>query len=276
MTRLTTSAIPAVRVGRGRTRMRRVLSALVPLWLPIALIAVWWIASENSTSPFFPPLSDILVETWNQWVVFGAWTNAVSSLRNLLIGYLFGTLIGIIGGSLLWRLRLLRTAANPLIYFLYVLPAPALLPAMIAIFGIGDLRQVALIALGSIWPTLLNTLDGMRGIDTVKFDTAKALRLGGVRTFRKLVLPGAAPQIAAGLRASLTVAIVLMVVSEMVAARSGIGFFILQSQAEFAIKKMWTGILVLALIGTVLNYLFVFAERRVLRWYYRSRALGTS
>ena len=276
MSRLTTSAVPAVRVHRGRSRARRVLSALVPFWLPVALIAGWWIASENSTSPFFPPLSDILVETWNQWVVFGAWTNAVSSLRNLLIGYLFGTLIGIVGGSLLWRLRLLRTAANPLIYFLYVLPAPALLPAMIAIFGIGDLRQVALIALGSIWPTLLNTLDGMRGIDTVKFDTAKALRLGGARTFRKLVLPGAAPQIAAGLRASLTVAIVLMVVSEMVAARSGIGFFILQSQAEFAIKKMWTGILVLALIGTILNYLFVFAERRALRWYYRSRALGTS
>jgi sulfonate transport system permease protein len=276
MTRLTTSAVPATRVRRGGSAGRRALSMLVPLWLPLALIAVWWIASENSTSPFFPPLSDILVETWNQWVVFGAWSNAVVSVRNLLIGYLVGTLIGMVGGSLLWRLRYLRVAANPVIYFLYVLPAPALLPAMIAIFGIGDMRQVALIALGSIWPTLLNTLDGMRGIDTVKFDTAKALRLGGARTFWKLVLPGAAPQIAAGLRASLNVAIVLMVVSEMVAARSGVGFFILQAQAEFAIKKMWTGILVLALLGTVLNYLFMFAERRVLRWYYRSRALGTS
>jgi ABC-type nitrate/sulfonate/bicarbonate transport system permease component len=173
-------------------------------------------------------------------------------------------------------LRYLRVAMNPIIYFLYVLPAPALLPAMIAIFGIGDMRQVALIALGAIWPTLLNTLDGMRGVDTVKFDTAKALRLGGWRTYFRLVLPGAGPQIAAGLRASLTVAIVLMVVSEMVAANSGIGFFILQAQAEFAIKKMWTGILVLALIGTVLNYLFVFIERRALRWYYRSRALGSS
>jgi sulfonate transport system permease protein len=276
VTRLTTSAVPSIAVRRSGSAARRALSALVPLWLPLALVAVWWIASENSTSPFFPPLSDILVETWNQWVVFGGWTNAASSLRNLLIGYLFGTLIGIVGGSLLWRLRYLRVAANPLIYFLYVLPAPALLPAMIAIFGIGDMRQVALIALGSIWPTLLNTLDGMRGIDTVKFDTAKALRLGGARTFRKLVLPGAAPQIAAGLRSSLHVAIVLMVVSEMVAARSGIGFFILHAQAEFAVKKMWTGILVLALIGTVLNYLFMFAERRVLRWYYRSRALGAS
>jgi ABC-type nitrate/sulfonate/bicarbonate transport system permease component len=276
MTRMTTSVVPTVRPRRTNSGLRRLGQVLTPLWLPVLLIAIWWFATATSTSPFFPPLGDILVDTWNQWIVFGAWTNAVVSLRNLFFGYVLGTLIGIIGGSLLWRLRYLRVAMNPIIYFLYVLPAPALLPAMIAIFGIGDMRQIALIALGAIWPTLLNTLDGMRGVDTVKFDTAKALRLGGWRTYFRLVLPGAGPQIAAGLRASLTVAIVLMVVSEMVAANSGIGFFILQAQAEFAIKKMWTGILVLALIGTVLNYLFVFIERRALRWYYRSRALGSS
>ncbi|MGK3951618.1 ABC transporter permease [Microbacterium sp. I2] len=276
MTRVTTSLVPTVRARGSSTGMRRVGAVLTSLWLPVLLVAIWWFVTANSSSPFFPPLGDILVETWNQWVVLGAWTNAVVSLRNLFIGYLFGVLIGIVGGSLLWRLRYLRISVNPIIYFLYVLPAPALLPAMIAIFGIGDMRQIALIALGSIWPTLLNTLDGMRGIDTVKFDTARGLRLGGWRTYTRLVLPGASPQIAAGMRASLTVGIVLMVVSEMVAANSGIGFFILQAQAEFAIKKMWTGILVLALIGTALNYLFVFVERRVLRWYYRSRALGSS
>lgn len=276
MTRVTTSLVPTVRARGSSAGMRRVGAVLTSLWLPVLLVAIWWFVTANSSSPFLPPLGDILVETWNQWVVLGAWTNAVVSLRNLFIGYLFGVLIGIVGGSLLWRLRYLRISVNPIIYFLYVLPAPALLPAMIAIFGIGDMRQIALIALGSIWPTLLNTLDGMRGIDTVKFDTARGLRLGGWRTYTRLVLPGASPQIAAGMRASLTVGIVLMVVSEMVAANSGIGFFILQAQAEFAIKKMWTGILVLALIGTALNYLFVFVERRVLRWYYRSRALGSS
>jgi ABC-type nitrate/sulfonate/bicarbonate transport system permease component len=278
MSRLTTIVVPTQRIearasSDARQRLGRILTAL---WLPVLLLVLWWVGSANSTSPFFPPLADILVETWNQWVVFGAWPNAVSSLQNLFFGYVLGVSIGIIGGSLLWRYEHLRVATNPIVYFLYVLPAPALLPAMIAIFGIGDMRQIALIALGSIWPTLLNTLDGMRGIDTVKFDTAHALRLGGWRTYFTLVLPGAAPQIAAGLRASLTVGIILVVVSEMVAAQSGIGYFILQSQAEFAIKKMWTGILVLALIGTVLNYLFMFVERIVLRWYYRSRALGGS
>lgn len=274
MTRLSTNAVPTLHRRERATPLDTVARVGVAIWLPAALIVLWWILSASSTSPFFPPLSGILQETWNQWVVFGAWTNAVSSLRNLFIGYLIGVVIGIVGGSLLWRLRYLRIAVNPLIYFLYVLPAPALLPAMIAIFGIGDARQVALIALGSIWPTLLNTLDGMRGIDVVKFDTAKALRLSGWRTYFSVVFPGAAPQIAAGLRASLTVGIILMVVSEMVAARSGIGYFILQSQAEFAIRKMWTGIVVLALIGTLLNYLFVLIERFALRWYYRSRALN--
>ena len=276
MSRLTTSVISTVGRRRASKPLQRVARVATVLWLPVLLLLMWWIATSASTSPFFPPLSRILAETWNQWVVFGAWTNAVSSLRNLLIGYLVGISIGVVVGSLLWRLRYLRTAVNPLIYFLYVLPAPALLPALIAIFGIGEMRQVALIALGSIWPTLLNTLDGMRGIDTVKFDTAKALRLNSRRTYFSLVLPGAAPQIAAGMRASLTVGIILMVVSEMVAARSGIGYFILQSQAEFAITKMWTGIVVLALIGTLLNFLFVLIERLVLRWYFRSRALGGS
>lgn len=277
MSRMSTSLIPAARKrGAAGSPMRAVGRTATALWLPLALLALWWAVSASSTSPFFPPLPTILSETWNQWVVHGAWTNAVSSLRNLAFGYVAGTLIGIVGGSLLWRLRLLRVAANPLIYFLYVLPSPALLPAMIAIFGIGEMRQIALIALGAIWPTLLNTLDGMRGIETIKFDTARALRLGGWRTYIRLVLPGAAPQMAAGMRASLTVAIVLMVVSEMVAAQAGIGYFILQAQAEFAITKMWTGILVLAVIGTLLNYLFVFVERLALRWYYRSRALGGS
>jgi ABC-type nitrate/sulfonate/bicarbonate transport system permease component len=260
----------------GSTGVHGVNRAINVLWLPVLLFVLWWVATARSTSPFFPPLQDILSATWTQWVVFNGWPNFSSSIVNLLIGYVCGCGIGLIGGSILWRLRRLRTATSPLVYFLYVLPAPALLPAMMAIFGVSDMRKIALIAFGATWPTLLNTLDGMRGIDIVKFDTARALRLGGWRQYFTLVLPGAAPQITAGLRASLSVSIILVVVSEMVAARSGIGYFILQSQAQFAVTNMWTGIVVLAILGVVLNYLFMFGERVVLRWYYRSRSLGAS
>ena len=145
---------------------------------------------------------------------------------------------------------------------------------MIALFGLGEERQMALIAFGAVWPALLNTLDGMRGIDQIKFDTARAMGFGSLRTVCLVVLPGASPQIVAGLRAGLQVSIILMVVSEMIAAEEGVGYFILQAQTVFAITTMWTGILVLAVIGTVLNYAFVAVERRALAWHYGSRRIG--
>ncbi|MBM9468130.1 ABC transporter permease [Nakamurella leprariae] len=264
---------PGRRRRSGGGTAKRVL---VAVWLPIVLLALWWVLSASSTSPFFPPLSKILGEWWDQWIVGDAKGQLVSSLRNLVFGYLAGSLIGATFGTLLWRFAAARRVTNPIIYFLYVLPAPALLPAMIALFGIGEMRQIALISFGAIWPTLLNTLDGMRGIDQVKFDAAKAMRLSPTRTLFSLVLPAAAPQMAAGLRASLQVSIILMVVTEMVAAREGIGYFILQAQTVFAVTKMWTGILTLVIIGMVANFLFVAIERRALAWYHRSRAPGNS
>jgi len=275
MTTQSRSVTGVIRTGRSprshfmSTPLARILLAV---WLPVVLLVVWWFASAKSTVPQFPPLQRILQGVWEQWVLGGAWVNILSSGWRLLVGYALGCLIGVVAGSLLWRFVGLRRTTNPIVYFLYVLPAPALLPALIALFGIGPARQIALIAFGALWPTLLNTLDGMRGIDAVKFDTAKALRLGGWRTYRRVVLPAAMPQIFAGLRGSLTVSIILMVVSEMVASNSGIGYYILQAQAAFATRNVWAGIIVLALLGLVLNGLFVLVERGVLRWYYRSRA----
>lgn len=263
------------RARAGQNRWRNVLLAV---WVPIVGLLLWYVLSLNSQSPFFPPLKVILIEWWNDFIIGDSASGNASlqilpSLRNLAIGYIAGILIGYIAGVILYRLPWVRRATNPLVYFLYVLPAPALLPAMIAIFGIGDMRQIALISFGAIWPTLLNTLDGMRSIDQVKFDNARAMRFSSLRTLMTVVIPGSGPQAAAGLRASLQVSIILMVIAEMVAANTGLGYFILNAQTQFAIVTMWAGIFTLAIIGTVLNYIFVGVEHVVLRWYYRSRAV---
>lgn len=258
------------RANSTQTRWRNLLLAV---WVPIVGLVLWYVLSLNSQSPFFPPLKAILIEWWDDFITGDASLQVLPSLRNLLFGYIAGILIGYIAGAILSRLPWVRKAANPLVYFLYVLPAPALLPAMIAIFGLGDMRQIALISFGAVWPTLLNTLDGMRSIDQVKFDNARAMRFSPLRTLFAVVIPGSGPQAAAGLRASLQVSIILMVVAEMVASNSGLGYFILNAQTQFAIVTMWAGIFTLAIIGTVLNYIFVGLERYVLRWYYRSRAV---
>jgi ABC-type nitrate/sulfonate/bicarbonate transport system permease component len=243
------------------------------LWFFAALIALWWLLSAGSTSPYFPPLSDIVHRLVDLWITGEAKRELVPSLEHFAIGYLLAGAIGVVGGALLWRFRRVDNAISPLLYFIYVIPAAAVLPAIVAVMGIGAQMKVTVIVLAALWPALLNTVDGMRGVDPVQLDTAQVLHMSPLRTVRSVVLPAALPQIMAGLRNSLQIAIIMMVVSELIASTSGIGFFILDAQQRFAITDMWTGIIVLAIIGSALTLVFVAVERVVLGWYIGARAV---
>jgi sulfonate transport system permease protein len=249
--------------GRAATRV----------WLFVVLFLVWWFWSSGSKSLYFPPLSQILKALWTQWVTGPARAELGSSLEHLVVGYLIAAVVGIGIGALLWSLRYLRDATSPYLYFLYVLPAPVLVPAAMTLFGIGFTMKVVLIAFAAVWPTLLNTLDGMRGVDEVKLDTARVLGVSPAGRVFRVVLPAAAPQIVAGLRNSLQVAIILMVVSEWEASTDGIGYYLVNAQQSFDYVGMWSGIIVLAIIGIIANLLFVVAENRALHWHYGARAV---
>ena len=260
------------RVSPGLPGFRLAGRAATRVWLFVVLFGVWWFWSAGSKSLYFPPLSQILKSVWDQWVTGPARADLATSLEHLLVGYAIAALVGIGVGALLWSMRYLRDATSPYLYFLYVLPAPVLVPAAMTLFGIGFTMKVVLIAFAAVWPTLLNTLDGMSGVDQVKLDTARVLGVSPAGRVLRVVLPAAAPQIVAGLRNSLQVAIILMVVSEWQASSDGIGFYISNAQQSFDYVGMWSGIIVLALIGTVANLLFVAAENRVLHWHYGARA----
>jgi sulfonate transport system permease protein len=253
--------------------LRPIGRALTRVWLFAVLFLVWWFWSAGSKSLYFPPLSSILKAVWDQWVTGPARAELSSSLEHLLVGYAIAVVAGIGLGAALWSLRYAREATAPYLYFLYVLPAPVLVPAALTLFGIGFTMKVVLIAFAAVWPTLLNTLDGMRGVDAVKLDTSKVLGLSRARNVFQVVLPAAAPQIVAGMRNSLQVAIILMVVSEWEASSDGIGYFLSNAQQSFDYVGMWSGIIVLAIIGIVANLLFVVAENRALHWHYGQRAV---
>lgn len=257
-----------------RRALRRALVWLASLWLFVALLALWYVASNHSASTYFPPLRVILQRFGQLWIFADVGNSLLPSLLHLLIGYAIASAAGIALGTLFYGLPMLREATSPIVYFLYVLPAPVLIPAALVLFGIGGSMSSAIIAFACFWPILLNTVDGMRATDALKLDTARTLGMSYRRTLWSVVLPGASPQIVAGLRAGLQVGIILMVVSEEVGATNGIGFFIVQTQQNFAITDMWTGILVLAIVGTLLNVVFVGGERVVLRWYYGARAVA--
>lgn len=138
--------------------------------------------------------------------------------------------------------------------------------------GIGDTMKIVVIASGCVWPILLNTVEGVRAVDSVMLETARSYGVTGAARLRHLVLRSASPQIFAGLRQALSIGIILMVISEMFAADNGIGFTVVQFQRSFAIPDMWTGILVLGLLGFLLSVVFRLVERRVLGWYHGLRA----
>ena len=142
-----------------------------------------------------------------------------------------------------------RRGAAPIVEFLRAIPPPALLPFAILVIGVGNSMKVFIIAFVCVWPILLNTIDGVAGVDPTLRDTT---RVYGIRTRDRLwrvMLPAASPQIFAGMRTSLSLALIMMVISEMVASTNGIGYFVLQSQRTFAIPEMWSGILLLGILG---------------------------
>jgi ABC-type nitrate/sulfonate/bicarbonate transport system permease component len=243
----------------------------VVLALPAALVAAWWIASAGSQSFYFPPLRTILETFVKLWFSPEALQNVVPSLVRFATGYFAAAFLGIAIGIPVGASRNLRLTLEPVLEFLRAIPPPVLVPVLMLFAGIGDAMKTLVIVFGCIWPVLLNTVAGVRALDEVLAETVRSYRIGGLARLWHFVLPGASPQIFTGLRQSLSIGLILMVVSEMFAASNGIGFALVQYQRTFAIPEMWGGIILLGLIGVVLALIFRATEAWLLGWYYGLR-----
>jgi ABC-type nitrate/sulfonate/bicarbonate transport system permease component len=239
--------------------------------LPIVLFAAWWVASANSTDFFFPPLSQILDSLVEEWFGPRLTADVLPSVLRLAAGYAIAAVGSIALGVLIGTSRTVRGFLEPVLEFFRAIPPPVLVPIFMLIFGIGDGMKIIVIAFGCMWPILLNTVEGVRAVDSVLSDTARTYGITGSARLRKLVLPSASPQIFAGLRQGLSVAIILMVISELFAASNGLGFAIVQAQRSFAIAETWAGMLMLGLLGFLLALLFRIVENRRLAWYHGLR-----
>jgi ABC-type nitrate/sulfonate/bicarbonate transport system permease component len=241
------------------------------LALPAVLFVIWFVATEGSESFYVPPLRRILAAFADTWTPERLRTDVWPSLLRLAAGYLLAVVAGVGLGVLIGEHRRLRATLEPVLEFFRAIPPPVLVPVIVLFAGIGDGMKVIVIVSGCVWPILLNTVEGVRAVDGVLLDTARSYRITGLARLRRLVLPSAGPQIATGMRQGLSIAIILMVISEMFAASNGLGFAIVQFQRSFAIPEMWSGIILLGLLGFLLSELFRLAERRVLAWYYGLR-----
>jgi ABC-type nitrate/sulfonate/bicarbonate transport system permease component len=250
---------------------RRTLATALEIAVPVALLVLWGVLSAGSQTFYFPPLTDILAAFNDTWLFERVGSDVVPSLVRLGLGYGIACLVGIAAGLALGLSATLRRAADPVVQFLRAIPPPALIPFGILVLGVGTSMKVFIIAFVCVWPVLLNTVDGVSGVDPTLRETSRVYRVPRRDAILHVMLPAASPQIAAGMRTSLSLALILMVISEMVASTNGIGYFVLQAQRSFSITEMWSGILLLGMLGYALNAIFVLVERRVLRWHRGAR-----
>jgi sulfonate transport system permease protein len=257
-----------------RTTLGLTWRGVLFLWLPVAIILVWWFV-PGEKALYFPSLKAIVDTFDKEWLGDG-WAqmknDLVPSVEHVAIGYAIAVVAGIALGLLLSGVDLLYRAALPLITFFRGLPSPALIPALLLIFGLGGNFKIAIIAFGSLWPVLLNAYDGFRSIDQTYVDTASTYRLGRLREIVMVRVPAASPQIVAGARTALQVALLLMVASEFLASTQGIGYALNEAQVTFDTTGLWSGMLLLGVLGIALNALFILIERVLMRWYIGMRA----
>lgn len=249
----------------------------VAIRLPALLLAVvlWQVVAKVFNTPFFPPFFDILGRFWQDWLsgppsqlfLSDAFiVNALPTFGRLGAGWLVGAVLGVLVGSMIAYMPRVGAALEPLVRFGMSVPAPALLPLAIAFFGLEAGGKIFFIALGAIWPVIVGTAAGLKGADPVAIASARSLTLPAIALFFKVKIPLASPQIMAGLRVSVNAAVLLIIVAELYATTTGIGFMIVSSQRNFDILGTWSGIFLLALLGIVCNGIFVLVERRVMRW----------
>jgi len=239
----------------------------------IGLLLAGWEALARSgvlATVAFPPFSRVSEALWGLVASGQIAGLLLPSLERLVIGYVIGLVLGVAFGVLMGYFRAAHALLEPITEVLRPIPSPAYVPIAILFLGLGNEMKIFTIAFSCFFPILLNTYSGVRSVDVIQINTARTFGKSAGATLRKVILPAALPQIFTGMRISLAIALIMVVISEMVASVDGIGYFILNAQRSFRVPDMYAGVITLGLLGYALNALFVRVERRVLRWHIES------
>jgi ABC-type nitrate/sulfonate/bicarbonate transport system permease component len=253
---------------RSRVWAKLAESTAFAIGFPLFLIIVWALWTTVSPQRFFPSPVELVDAFVSTWIGPRMTADVLPSLGRLAFGIILSVVVGISLGIVIGLTRWLRELLEPILEFFRAVPPPLLIPIAIVLFGPGDGTRVGVIVAGALWPVLLNTIDGVRSTDAVMTETARSFSLTRSERLRFLVLPAASPRIMTGVRQTLSVALILMVISEMFNASSGLGYQIVYFQRNYLVAEMWSGIALLGLVGVLLAVIFGIVERRVLRWYH--------
>ena len=257
----------------SRTTSRMALSARAKdRWLgvvsPVVLLVLWEVAARVGwiDARFFPAPSAIFEKLVALAASGELWINLWASLKRLFWGSLLGGIPALAIGILMGLYRPIRTAIDPLISATYPIPKSAILPLVLLIFGLGEMSKIVMVALGVFYPVVINTIAGVLQIDRIYLDVGKNFRASRWQTFRTIALPGALPNIMAGIKLGVGLGLILIAISEMVGAKTGIGFMIWDAWQVLSVETMYVGLVVIAVIGFLLTLILNEVESWLLPW----------
>ena len=231
-------------------------------------IGVWQvIANLRLVSPVFLPGPD---RAWTSLVNGFAhgdlWDKLLGTLGHMAFGWFVASIAGIALGAMIGSSRTMRSYVAPSLEFLRPLPVSAIIPVAIAIFGLTQSMALFVIAFGAVWPMLLATIHGFAAVEPRLYEVARSLHVSRLAIIFKIALPSASPDILSGMRVSLTVALILSVVCEILAGLDGLGHWVLLSARSFRSADLFAGVILLGVIGYATALAMSFVEKRLLVW----------
>jgi NitT/TauT family transport system permease protein len=263
------SAAVSARSGPAWTRLR----GLVGLVVPIALLLAWWLGTRGNAYSLIPSPGDVVLAL--QDLAFGHEDDAFSgrllahlgaSVGRVYGAFLLAALVALPLGLLIGRLRLARELLDPLLQVLRPIPVTAWLPLSMILFGLGAKSAFFLVALGSFFPILLNTIFAVRSVEPRLFEAAAMLGVSQTRMFPRVVLPASLPGIFTGLRLGLGFAWVVIVVGEMTGVQTGLGAMIMDARQLSRTDIVVAGMVVIGAAGFLSDLAVQTLGRRLLRW----------
>lgn len=235
---------------------------------PVGLLLLWEVGARAGLidTRFFPAPSSIVVSGWTMLRSGELWLHTWTSLVRLFWGFLFGGIPALILGIAMGLSRPIRAIFEPLIAATYPIPKSSILPLALLIFGLGEGSKVFMVAVGVFFPVAINATTGVLEINKIYLDVGRNYKASRWNMFRTIALPGALPVIMTGIRLGLGMGLVLIAVAEMIGAKSGLGYVIWSAWETFSVEKMYVGLFVIAIIGSVLTVVLNEIEKIIVPW----------
>ena len=271
---MTTTVAPPARParsnpGRPRRRLSRRSLILIGIASVVGTLALWELGSLAGLIPasVIPSASVVIAALGEQLVSPGFWGSLWLTVSSALLGIVIVTAISIPLSLAIGLSRFVRESTYIPIEFLKPIPPVALIPLTALLWGPSPTMKLFLIVIGALWPLLTQMVYGVREVSGIALQAAKSYRLGGWLTTTRVVVPSLLPFAATGMRVSAAVALIVAIVTEMVAGVPGIGQQITLAQVAGQLPEMYALILATGLLGLLVNAVLKLAERFVLFWH---------